>query len=87
MGKVTTETHHFFCLNCGKDLPLSRKSSQRKIEGHRKVLYCPFCKKTCNHYECITFAEIQSFKEGFDNGEFVEEAIESIKKGEEGDEY
>lgn len=74
------EEHRFFCLNCGREgIPIQRRLSLRKENNHRKRLYCPWCKMEINHIECQTEFEIQDFKKHFENGEFIEEAQESLK--------
>lgn len=73
------ESHDFYCLNCGKkSIPLSRKVGHQHSKNHRKKLYCPFCKTTVNHIEVRNYDEKEDFLEKFANGEFAEEAKESI---------
>ena len=70
----------FYCLNCGqKNMPIFRNPGRMRERGHRKRLYCPWCKQEVNHVECRTQQEIDQFKEDFEAGLFVEEAEESIK--------
>lgn len=76
--KVKVEYTNLYCLNCGKPTPIPRKIGHRYPAGHRKVLYCPFCKETVNHIGCRTYAEIVDFQERFNKGEFVNESQESI---------
>ena len=45
---------------------------------HRKKLYCPFCKVEVNHVECKTYEDVQEFLEAFENGDYKEEAAESM---------
>lgn len=79
MGKTKTEVHRFFCLKCGKEgIPLSRKMYHMKGSGHRKKLYCPWCKETLNHYECLSEKDVQEFKIKFAEGAFKDEAEESV---------
>ena len=74
------ETHDFYCLNCGnKNMPLARKRSHLHEKNHRKRLYCYHCKKEVNHIEVRNYEEQQDFLERFKNGEFIEEAKESIE--------
>ena len=73
-------THDFYCLYCGnRNISVLRPRGFLRERGHRKVLYCPHCKHTVNHYECRDEAEVFDFKEKFIEGVFVEEAIESIQ--------
>ena len=70
----------FFCLNCGNEgIPLIRKNNHFYGKFHRKKLYCLHCKLEVNHMECRSEEEIQEFKENFANGDYIEEAKESIK--------
>ena len=75
------EIHDFYCLNCGKkSIPLSRKSGHQHARNHRKKLYCPNCKQEVNHIEIKTEEDRQQFLEKFENGEYIEEAKESIEE-------
>lgn len=77
---TTYEIHDFYCLNCGnKSYPIARKRSHLHEKNHRKKLYCLNCKKEVNHIEVRNYEEQQDFLERFKNGEFIEEAKESIK--------
>mgnify|MGYP004637869535 CR=1 FL=1 len=67
--------HDFYCINCGnKSYTLPRKTSKLKEQFHRKVLFCPCCKKDINHVECRNEEEVKEFKEAYDNGEYIAEA-------------
>ena len=35
----------FVCPECGHIIPIPRKNSQRRENGHIKDLYCPWCDK------------------------------------------
>lgn len=73
------ETHDFYCMCCGnKGIPLPRQLSFKKGKEHRKVLYCPYCQKRVNHIECATLAEVEKFKEDFENGLYVNEAAAEL---------
>lgn len=78
MKKMQYETHDFFCLNCGNKISLMRKSSKRKEKFHRKLIYCPCCKTKVNHIECYSVQDNEQFLKQFKNGNFKEEAAESI---------
>ena len=39
------------CPECGNILSIHRKESKQKKPFHRKLLYCPICKKNINHIE------------------------------------
>lgn len=73
-----TETHEFFCLNCAGMLPIARKVSNQKEPFHRKKMFCPYCKLTINMIECKNDYERAKFFEKFNNGDFQEEALESL---------
>ena len=67
--------HDLYCINCGnKSYTLPRKTSKLKEQFHRKLLFCPKCKKEINHIECRNDEEALMFKEAFNNGEYKEEA-------------
>lgn len=69
----------FYCLNCGQPgIPIMRQIGHERGKLHRKKLYCPHCKMTINHVECRTDADVFEFKEAFLNGEFKDEAQESL---------
>jgi len=72
-------THNFFCIQCGNPVyPILRKRGRMKGKFHRKRLYCPHCKIDINCIEVRNMEEEFEFKEKFNNGDFVEEAQESI---------
>ena len=73
------ETHNFFCLKCGKPgVPVMRKIGKQHEAFHRKRLYCPWCKIEINHMEIRNQAEKEIFMEAYNNGEYKQEAEESI---------
>lgn len=77
--RYNTESHKFFCINCGKEgLPLQRRSSLQRERFHRKKMYCIYCKEELNHIECKTEEDITIFKENFTNGVYLDEAENSI---------
>lgn len=74
------ETHDFYCINCGnKNIPISRKCGQQRGQFHRKKLYCVFCKTECNCVEIRNQEEKEVFMEAYNNGEFRNEAADSIR--------
>lgn len=74
------ETHDFYCLNCGrKSIPIVRSTGRLREKKHRKVLYCPWCQRDVNHIECRTPREVEIFNQRFKNGEFAEEATQSLE--------
>ena len=66
------QINKFMCPICGKEtIPVARpKGSQRK-SMHRKWLYCPWCNKTVNTYECRNYEELVAFKSAFESGEIT----------------
>lgn len=76
MGKV--EYHDFYCMNCGNKYTLPRRANRKKESMHRKVLYCPFCKKEVNHIEVKNYLEKQIFLENFQKGLYYQECQESL---------
>ena len=73
------ETHNFLCLRCGQaGVPIQRKIGKQHGAFHRKKLYCPWCKVDINHVEVRNQQEKEIFMEGFKNGDYREEAEESI---------
>ena len=53
MSKITNFTiSKMYCCNCGKEgLPICRKKSHSREDGHLKKLYCVYCGKLWNHVE------------------------------------
>ena len=73
------EMHDFYCINCGrKGLPCQRKMGRMHGGFHRKKLWCYTCKTEVNHVEVRNQEEKEIFMEAFNNGEYKEEANESI---------
>jgi hypothetical protein len=82
MAKGNIEINSFYCLQCGqKSMELPRKRSNRKEYFHRKDLYCPHCRMTLNHIEIKSDDEYFDFRQRFEEGEFKNEAQESISYG------
>lgn len=80
------ETHDFYCINCGnKAIPIMRNSGFGHTKHHRKKLYCPFCKLTCNAIEIKNYEDKEWFLTQFKKGMFQEEALISIKECKEND--
>ena len=72
--------HTFWCINCGKQaLPLLRPNSKIRERFHRKRLYCYHCQNVINCIECKSDEEVQEFKALFEQGEFKQEAEESLE--------
>ena len=73
------EAHDFYCLNCGqKTLPVHRKKGQERGAFHRKRLWCVHCKAEINCVEIRNQQEKEKFLEAYENGEFREEAANSL---------
>ena len=73
------ESHDFYCINCGnKGLPVFRNNGRLHEEFHRKKLWCCHCKTECNHIEIRNQEEKEEFLEAYNNGEFRDEAADSI---------
>ena len=73
------ETHDFYCLRCGQPgIPVMRKLGKQREGFHRKRLYCPHCKVEINHVEVRNQEEKEQFLEAFNNGEYKNEAEESL---------
>ena len=69
----------FWCINCGKKgIPIMRKRSRRREQGHRKAMYCIYCKTIINHVETRNEEEKKRFQEDFAAGKYSEEAQRSI---------
>lgn len=80
MKRRRTERRDFYCLKCGKEtIPIMRNVGHLREQGHRKKLWCPWCKTEVNCIEIRTYDELMDFKERFANGEFTEEANASIE--------
>lgn len=79
MAKNNFISSDFYCLCCGhKGIPIPRLRGRERAQGHRKALYCIYCKETVNHYECRNEMEAIEFKNKFTIGEFAEEAKQSM---------
>ena len=77
MGKY--EEHEFYCINCGHaTIPLAREKGHKHKAFHRKKLYCPWCKQTCNCIEIRNLAEKEKFLEDFERGVYKNEAADSL---------
>lgn len=73
------ETHDFYCVCCGqKGLPITRKLAKKREKFHRKKLWCYRCKLEVNHIEITNQEEKEMFMEAYENGEYREEAAESL---------
>lgn len=76
MGYIT---HDFYCLKCGrKGIPIQRSRGHMREKGHRKKLYCMYCRQEVNHIEIFNQAQLEKFQEDFRNGVYENEAEESI---------
>ena len=65
----------FWCIRCGKKgIPVRRKRSGIREKGHRKKLYCIYCRQQVNHVETRNEEEARQFREDFGNGKYKEEA-------------
>jgi hypothetical protein len=74
------EGHDFYCMNCGRaGIPVFRKAGKEREKFHRKRLYCPWCKKECNHIEVRNESEKLEFIQQFNEGAFQEELKESLQ--------
>lgn len=73
------QINKFMCPLCGKEtVPIIRKTSRQRQKGHRKWLYCPWCKKTVNTYECRNHQELQEFKHQYDSGVISQKYIQEM---------
>lgn len=54
----------FYCTCCGnKGMPIPRKMSRQREEGHLKKMYCIHCKRDTNHLEFRGFEnDFEEFK-------------------------
>lgn len=76
------ETHDFYCTNCGmKGIPIARKASNKKEKFHRKALWCIYCQQIVNHIECRNGIEVKEFKQKYLEGDFKNEAKDSLAFG------
>lgn len=77
---MTFSIHQFMCPLCGKStIPVARKSSQQRAKGHRKWLYCPWCKQQVNTYECRNEEDLIDFQAKFATGELTKTYQEEIQ--------
>jgi len=73
------ECHRFFCIKCGmENFTIPRKGNQKHEKFHRKKLYCWHCRQEINNIECRNQAEVDEFKENFENGVYQNECEESL---------
>ena len=73
------ETHDFYCLKCAHpSMPIMRKVGKQHGMFHRKKLWCCNCKTEINHMEIRNQQEKEIFMEAYNNGEYREEAEESV---------
>ena len=74
------ESHQFYCLLCGKPgIPLQRRVGFQHGAFHRKKMWCPYCRVSCNAIEIRNQEEKEKFLIDFDNGVFQEEALQSVQ--------
>ncbi len=59
-------------------MELPRQRSHQHSKHHRKRLWCPYCKIEINHIECKNEDDIYEFKMKYLDGDYIEEAQESI---------
>lgn len=72
MAKDYFTVSDFYCVKCGnKGIPVARKMSRQREEGHLKKMHCIFCKMETNHREIRPF----------DFGYTVEDLREDIANG------
>jgi hypothetical protein len=68
---MKSESHRFFCTSCGNEgIPIMRSTGALREKGHLKKLYCIYCQKEVNHYECGTDAEVRKFNNKYQRGDF-----------------
>lgn len=73
------EAHDFYCLKCGtKGLPVHRNTGHQHGAMHRKKLWCFKCQCEVNHIEIRNYSELETFRENFENGVYIDEVEESL---------
>ena len=73
-------TNDFYCIKCGeRGLPVQRKVGKERSVFHRKKLWCCKCKVEINHVEVRNDYERDCFKEMYANGDFRQEAEDSLR--------
>ncbi len=74
MAKEYFTVSDFYCVRCGnKGIPVARKMSRQREEGHLKNMYCMHCKENLNHIEIRPFDydyTVEDLKEDIINGEY-----------------
>ena len=76
------EEHKFWCINCGRaGIPVRRKVGHQHAKNHRKKLWCPWCCMTINCVETKNIEQEFNFRRAFENGEFRDEAAQSLDYG------
>lgn len=66
MRKQTYDISQFLCPDCGKTIPLPRRTRRERKSGHIKDIYCPFCNKV---QKTIEYKRNEPIKNGL--GEFL----------------
>jgi hypothetical protein len=80
MGRHSVTSATFYCLNCGqRNIPIFRSTAHQRTNNHRKKLYCPHCQLTVNHIEIKDYLAKTEFLHHFKNGDYKEEAQQSIE--------
>lgn len=46
-----SEIHYCTCPKCKKKFPISRKKNKKRQNGHKKDIWCPFCKEVTTMIE------------------------------------
>lgn len=68
--KMTYST--FKCPECGQTaMTLPRRVGRERPKGHRKWIYCPWCQKKTNTYECRNDSELFDFRVKYESGEIT----------------
>lgn len=75
------QIHHFMCPLCGKEtIPVARRAHRNRSKGHRKWLYCPWCKQQVNTYECRSESEKAEFQRVFATGKITETYLQDLER-------
>ena len=80
-SKTTTST--LVCPTCGNSFPIMRRASMQRGKFHRKIMYCPKCKKETNHIEAMEIDKLMAlleFKEESDMSENEYRVYKLLKK-------
>ena len=75
MAGTATQSTDFYCTKCHqKGMPLARRKSRVREQGHMKKLWCYHCQEEVNHVEIRPFDyNYEKLMQKLVNGELYQE--------------